>query len=295
MRESRDLRRAAVFLDITPRFAALSIAEKADERIFFVSPFVATVFSTVLIDSLTAFLLRSFTAFLRVETRTARFADLVIGIWTTILQNGFFASIYIFIYRAVFCYTVPMIASIRGTVLHKNDNAVVVDVNGVGYLVRTTTKTLAETPESSDVFFYTYLAVREQALDLYGFTTHPELIMFETLQLVSGIGPKSALSILDAVDVETLATAITNNDASYLNGITGLGKKTAEKIVHELKDTALPIAGKTIKETGPENDALLALVSLGYNERDARDALKEIPKDKNTSTRVTEALKLLAK
>lgn len=186
-----------------------------------------------------------------------------------------------------------MIASIRGNVLHKNDHAVVVDVNGVGYLVRTTNKTLSETAESSDVFFYTYLAVREQSLDLYGFITYHELQMFETLLTVSGIGPKSALGILDVVDVETLATAIINSDASYLNGITGLGKKTAEKIVHELKDTNLPITGKTTKDTGPENDALLALVSLGYNEREARDALKEIPKDKNTSARVTEALKLL--
>ncbi|MDO8589915.1 MAG: Holliday junction branch migration protein RuvA [bacterium] len=188
-----------------------------------------------------------------------------------------------------------MIGTLNGTVRHKNLNALVVDVSGVGYKVFVTTETALEITPSSPIFLWTHLAVRETSLELFGFLDKGTLDIFELLITISGIGPKSALGILNVASPAMLRQAVASEDTTYLTRVSGIGKKKAEKIVLELKDKL-----KTTKEDGgtdmrSEGDALEALVSLGYSERDAREALKKVPKETaGASERVKAALKLLS-
>jgi Holliday junction DNA helicase RuvA len=133
--------------------------------------------------------------------------------------------------------------------------------------------------------------VREDALDLFGFSEYQELEFFQMLLSVSGIGPRSALTILGIATTETLKKAIGSGDISYLTKISGIGKKTAEKIVIELRDK-LEDSGADSNLQG-ELDALEALKSLGYSQAEAREALKKVKSDADTNTKVREALKIL--
>lgn len=188
-----------------------------------------------------------------------------------------------------------MIGSLNGTVRSRGLGSLVVEVSGIGYRVAVTTETALETTVGSPVFLWTHLAVRENSLDLYGFTDKETLDIFELLITVSGIGPKTAINILNVASLQMLRQAVVSSDTSYLTRVSGIGKKNAEKIVLELKDKL-----KVTKDDGDidirsEGDALEALVSLGYSERDARDALKRVPKEvKGASERVMAALKTLA-
>ncbi|MCE9548799.1 Holliday junction branch migration protein RuvA, partial [Candidatus Nomurabacteria bacterium] len=129
------------------------------------------------------------------------------------------------------------------------------------------------------------------AFDLYGFLDRQELEFFEMLINVSGIGPKGALSILGVASIETLKKAINTNDTSYLTKISGIGKKTAEKIIIELRDkVGKDTEGNSLQG---ELDALEALKSLGYSQNEAREALKKVSTEENTNTRIREALKIL--
>lgn len=188
-----------------------------------------------------------------------------------------------------------MIASLSGTVRYKSDNAIVVDVSGVGYRVTVTTDVSLEATLSQPIFLWTYLAVRETALDLFGFLEKETLEIFELLITISGIGPKTALGILNVASPATLRQAVGSGDASYLTRVSGIGKKNAEKIVLELKDKLHVKDEDKSMDTRSEGDAMEALISLGYNERDAREALKKVAKDvKGASERVRAALKLLS-
>ena len=189
-----------------------------------------------------------------------------------------------------------MIASLAGTVRHKDLNMLVVDVNGVGYKVLVTTETALEASPSSPIFLCTYLAVRETALDLFGFLDKEALYTFELLITISGIGPKTALGILNVATPATLRQAVGSGDTTYLTRVSGIGKKNAEKIVLELKDKIKFKDGDRSIDGRSEGDALEALVSLGFAERDAREALKKVSKDvEGASERVKAALKLLSK
>lgn len=188
-----------------------------------------------------------------------------------------------------------MIATLSGTVRHKDVNFVVLDVSGVGYKVSVTTDVAFEATLSQPLFLWTYLAVRETALDLYGFLDKEGLEMFEHLITISGIGPKTALGILNVASPATLCQAVASADTSYLTRVSGIGKKNAEKIVMELKDKLTYTTDDKTLNTRGEGDALEALVSLGYSERDAREALKKVDKDvKDAGERVKAALKLLS-
>ena len=188
-----------------------------------------------------------------------------------------------------------MIASISGTVRHKDLHHVVVDVGGVGYKVAVTTDTALETAPSSPIFLWTHLAVRENALDLYGFAEKETLEVFELLITIPGIGPKTALGILNVATPSMLRQAVASADTSYLTRVSGIGKKNAEKIVLELKDKLKILEGDKGVDMKSEGDVLEALVSLGFSERDARDAVKKIPKDvAGPSERVKYALKCLS-
>lgn len=192
-----------------------------------------------------------------------------------------------------------MIRSIRGTVIDITEQSVVINVHGVGYLVHTNTagkNILLDTEQS----FWTYLAVRETALDLYGFTTRDELEIFELLLGLPKIGPKSAAQILAQADIALLTDAVTQGDPTYLSKMSGIGKKTAEKIVHELKDvfaerglTASTHSG--IVTTGWQQETIDALVALGYPHKDARDAVQALPDTiADTNTALTTALRSLS-
>ena len=175
------------------------------------------------------------------------------------------------------------------------DRYIILNVGGVGYKITVTGDTLhALRKEKGAVAFLTHLAVRENALDLYGFMLQAELDLFEMLISVSGIGPKSAIQIMGLAGVETLKKAISSEDTSYLIKVSGIGKKTAEKIVLELKDK---LGGEGKMESGAlreESDAVEALKSLGYSQAEAREALKKVGNvGATTSSRVKEALKIL--
>ncbi len=189
-----------------------------------------------------------------------------------------------------------MIARIEGTIIHTTDKFFVIDVNGVGYKVFITTDTVGAYGMGDTVALWTYTAVRENSLDLYGFATIDELSFFELLLDVSGIGPKSALSILAVASLDTLKKAIATGDTSYLNKVSGIGRKTAEKIVIELRDKLKAHTGgsQTSGTLREESDIIEALKALGYSQNEARDALKQIPPSiEGTNARIKEALKIL--
>jgi len=189
-----------------------------------------------------------------------------------------------------------MISALSGTVRHKDLHNLVVDVNGVGYKVSVTTDVALEANPSSPIFLWTHLAVRETALDLYGFLDKETLEIFELLITISGIGPKTALGILNVASPAMLRQAVGSGDTSYLTRVSGIGKKNAEKIVLELKDKLKVTDSDVAIDTRTEGDALEALISLGYSERDAREALKQVPKEiTGAGERVKASLKVLSK
>lgn len=191
-----------------------------------------------------------------------------------------------------------MISSLSGTVRHKDLNSLIVDISGVGYKVLVTTETALEAMPSSPIFLWTHLVVRETALELFGFLDKETLDVFELLITISGIGPKSALGILNVATPSMLRQAVASEDTTYLTRVSGIGKKNAEKIVLELKDKLKVTKEDTSTssvQVRAESDALEALVSLGYSERDAREVLKKVPKEtESASERVKAALKVLA-
>jgi len=187
-----------------------------------------------------------------------------------------------------------MISHLYGTVLDTNTRFLVLDVGGVGYKVATTGIVLEKVKKGEKIALWTYLAVRENALDLYGFLLKEDLELFELLITVSGIGPKTALGVLAVVLPETIRLAISSENSSYLTKVSGVGKKVAEKIVLELKGKFEYTPGESSDHFQKDSDALEALKSLGYSQNEARDALKKVPKDvEHTAEKVKQALKIL--
>jgi Holliday junction DNA helicase RuvA len=221
----------------------------------------------------------------RFETRSAFFADDVIGIYlcheiTTRLTK-----------KQVLGYYKAMISYIKGTVIYIDLKYLVLEVNGIGYKIYTTTEYLS-TSIGTELSFWIHMVVREDAQDLYGFPTREGVNFFELLITISGIGPKSALGILNAASVETIQSAIQSGDTSHLTKVSGIGKKNAEKIVLELKDKIETIEG--LKHNN-DSDALEALHSLGYSHQEAREALKKLDKSiTDTGAKVKAALKILS-
>ncbi len=189
-----------------------------------------------------------------------------------------------------------MISHLSGTVLRVKDRFAIIDVAGVGYKVYSTIDNLLRLKKASSVSLWIYTAVREDSLDLYGFFSEEEESFFELLISVSGIGPKSALSILQITGLETLSQAVGSGDTSYLVKVSGIGKKTAEKIVLELRDKVGALQKEGGRNLGNEAVALEALTSLGYSSTEAREALKSIPREiSGTNEKIKEALKHLGK
>lgn len=175
-------------------------------------------------------------------------------------------------------------------------NYVVVDVGGVGYKVFTTNYTMGKLAGSGDVDFFIHTHVREDTLALYGFVTLGELEMFEHLISVSGIGPKAAMGILSIADADTVRAAIHNEDPSILTRVSGVGKKTAERVILELKNKVIAVTGAEAEKATADGEALEALTALGYSVSEARDALKSVPKDvSDVGERIKKAMKNLGK
>ncbi len=189
-----------------------------------------------------------------------------------------------------------MIAHLSGSIIHQTDKFLVVDVAGVGYKVHVTTETAVSFPLGVTTSLWIYTAVRETSIDLYGFNTTEEMSFFTLLLDVSGIGPKSALSILSLAPIETLKKAIATGDTSYLNKVSGIGRKTAEKIVVELRDKlqSFKSADGETNHLRDEGDVIEALKTLGYTQIEARNVLKEIPDSiVGTNDRIKKALQIL--
>lgn len=166
-----------------------------------------------------------------------------------------------------------MIAHLRGKLMQKDPARVIVDVNGVGYEVFVPLTTFTALPETgSEVSVDIYTHVREDTIALYGFSTRRERNIFEKLMTISGIGPKLAVTILSGGSVEDLVGAIKRSDLGRLTAIPGVGKKTAERIVLELKDKLQDFAEASAKPP-VESDVLSALENLGYNRALAESAL----------------------
>jgi holliday junction DNA helicase RuvA len=188
-----------------------------------------------------------------------------------------------------------VITHIQGTVLDKEERAAVIDVHGVGYKVFVTGATIEKLKEGSETRLWTHLAVREDSQTLYGFPAKDELNFFELLISISGIGPKTALGILNVSSVANIRKAVSTGDTSHLTKVSGVGKKIADKIVLELKGKfgAEEDSGISLRD---EVDALEALKALGYGHKEAREALKEVDQSvTDTGERVKKALKLLGK
>lgn len=185
-----------------------------------------------------------------------------------------------------------MIGSLKGIVTHKDQKSILLDVNGVGYLIYLPTETLEKSSLGEEKLYLTHLAVRENALDLYGFSTEEELEFFTLLLSISGIGPRSALAILSLAGPETLRKAVLSEDTGYLTKVGGIGRKSAEKIILELKGKLGAIEEKD--NLGQDSEVLEALEAIGFSLRDSREVLKKIPPDiKNTNDRIKEAIKIL--
>jgi len=188
-----------------------------------------------------------------------------------------------------------MIGFIEGKIEYATDKYVLVDVNGVGYKIYISTNVFKNLPEiGSKVKLFTHLHLREDILDLYGFLDKKDLEFFEMLISISGIGPRGAINILSVASTETLKKAISNEDSTILTKVSGIGQKTAEKIILELKSK---VSGEYLDEKGgADGEAIDALVSLGYRLQEAREALKKVPQEvKEVGEKIKHALKLLSK
>lgn len=190
-----------------------------------------------------------------------------------------------------------MIGSLTGTPTFVGDKYALIDVNGVGYKVYATKDTLVYIEKEDTVSLFTYLVVKEDALDLYAFETISSKDFFELLITVSGVGPKGALGILSLAHIDTLKKAIISGDIGYLTSVSGIGKKTGEKIIIELRDKIKDIHDSVSGfSLHGESDVVEALKTLGYSAIQVREALTHISEDiTDTNSRIKEALKILGK
>ncbi len=184
-----------------------------------------------------------------------------------------------------------MIARITGTIVSATDKYLVIETAGIGYRVFATAETLLKHRMSHEISLWTTHIVREDSEDLYGFETTGDQDLFELLLGVSGIGPRSALGIMNVATIGTIARAVSMNDTSYLTKISGIGKKTAEKILLELRDKLPELAISDTDES--MHDVLDALVALGYTEHASREVIRSIENTLDTQSKIREALKRL--
>lgn len=194
-----------------------------------------------------------------------------------------------------------MIGRLTGTLLQKNPPEILLDVGGVGYEVEVPMSTFYNLPNLGErVVLVTHLTVREDGHFLYGFGSEDERSTFRQLLKISGIGARTALAVLSGMSVADLASAVALQETGRLVKIPGIGKKTAERLLLELKDKlakALPgVAGVAVSpQHAAQSDIVNALLALGYNEKEATGALRQLPAEIGVSDGIRAALKLLSK
>jgi holliday junction DNA helicase RuvA len=194
-----------------------------------------------------------------------------------------------------------MIASLRGKIIHRRINRVIVEVAGVGYEAWVSLSTLEKLPDQGEVFLHIYTSVRENSLELFGFASQQEKNIFEMLLTVAGIGPKSALTVLSGVSPEVFRRAVLDSDTKRLTTIPGIGKKSAERIVVELREKIKRLepeagTGESIDaETSLEYDLVSSLMNLGYKERVAQETSRMILKQAGPGIQPAAAIKMALK
>lgn len=187
-----------------------------------------------------------------------------------------------------------MIGYLQGLVLTQEEKSCILLVGGVGYKVFPSPNALASLILGKEAALWIHTVVRQDAFELFGFVSQDEQRFFEELISVSGVGPRGALGILGLGSVKDLRTAIANNDVHYLTKVSGIGKKTAEKIVVELKDKLAAQADTAFVNQSSHNELIDALQSLGYSLSDIRPILNQVGNGE-TGEKLKNALKLLAK
>ena len=188
-----------------------------------------------------------------------------------------------------------MIASLTGLVLSSSNGQIVIDVQGVGYVVHSRSQTVAAISLGDSVSFFTSLVVREDAWTLFGFESKQELEVFELLRSVNGVGPKSALSILNQMSVEQVAQAVSDESDESFKAVSGIGTKTAKLITLTLAGK-LMASGSKASTSSISEGAVSALVGLGWSERQSRDALQQVAtKDMTDKQLLKSALQVLSK
>ncbi len=189
-----------------------------------------------------------------------------------------------------------MIGKLRGKIESIKENHAIIDVHDIGYKVQMNSYSLAKIAGAQIVELFIYTHVREDALALYGFLSEEEQAMFELLISISGIGPKAASSILSIASPKTIKAAIVNEDTSILTKVSGIGKKTAGRVILELKNKVGTISESDQDETTGDSNAIEALMGMGYSAYEAREALKSVPGDvQDIGKRVGMALRNVGK
>jgi len=192
-----------------------------------------------------------------------------------------------------------MISYLKGKIRNKGNSFVILEVNNIGYQVFISPLFYADLNLNQEVEFYTYQQVREDALNLYGFRNMEELELFELLLSISGIGPKSALGVMSIATVADIKESIFRGDAALLIKVSGIGRKTAERVVLELKEKIGKLVvddGEISKSSLGSSDEIDALMALGYSLSQAREALNGVDaKIKDSGERIRQSLKMLGK
>lgn len=191
-----------------------------------------------------------------------------------------------------------MISYLSGIIKHKNDKSVTLNVNGVGYKIFVCQPILKKIKAEQEKEFFCHLYMREDSLQLYGFESQDEKRFFELLISISGVGPKSALQALSIAKLTEIKKAILRGDPSLLRKVSGIGQKTAERIVVELKNKLedMPMGDEKISLTGGEAGAFDALMGLGYTASEVREALRQVPAEvEDENEIIKQVLKILGK
>lgn len=191
-----------------------------------------------------------------------------------------------------------MISYLKGKIKHKGNGFVILEVNNIGYQVFILPRLYDEVKLNQEVEFYTHQQVREDALNLYGFMSLAELELFELLLSISGIGPRSALAVMSIASVADIKNSIGRGDPALLTKVSGIGRKTAERVILELREKISKLGGDGQIDKGQlgSSDEIDALMALGYSLSQAREALNGVDgKIKDSGERIRQALKRLGK
>ncbi len=188
-----------------------------------------------------------------------------------------------------------MIGYLKGKIIEERRNEIWLDVSGVGYRVRVAGKLKVESLKLEEIELFIHTAVREDAITLYGFTTIEELELFEMLIEVSGVGPKTAMEIVGVADGAEIVTAIQNADVNFFSRIKGIGKKSAQRIIIDLKNKIGSLKEVDLTSEDEEEAVFMALKQFGFKSGDIQSALKQIDRSKSEQEQVKMGLKLLGK